>query len=130
PCPPTHTRAQTTVVPEDKTGVLKDAAAVAGDKLVLTFERDAFIQLELFGLTTLQRQTIPVPGIGSIGGVSADKKYDHIMFKFTNFVVPGTIYHGTVSSDGVTGAAEVGLKVYLETKVPGINTGDFETKQV
>ena len=55
------------------------------------------------------------------------------MFKFTNFVTPGTIYHGTVSGGGAGGdaaAAEVSLKVYLETKVPGITTSDFETKQV
>ncbi|CAM9182596.1 unnamed protein product [Pylaiella littoralis] len=120
---------KTTVVPEDKTGVLKDAAAVAGDQLVLTFERDAFIQLELFGLAGGKRKPVPVPGIGSIGGVSTDKKYDHIMFKFTNFVTPGTIYHGTVSS-GEKGGAEVSLKVFLETKVPGIDASDFETKQI
>lgn len=53
------------------------------------------------------------------------------MFKFTNFVTPGTIYHGTVSGgEGGDAAAEVSLKVYLETKVPGITTSDFETKQV
>lgn len=54
------------------------------------------------------------------------------MFKFTNFVTPGTIYHGTVSGGGAGdgSAAEVSLKVYLETKVPGITTSDFETKQV
>lgn len=63
------------MVPEDASGVLKDAAAVAGDLVVLTFERDAFIQLELFGLTTLERKAVPVPGIGTIGGVSSDKKY-------------------------------------------------------
>lgn len=63
------------MVPEDDTGVLKDAAAVAGDKVVLTYERDAFIQLELFSLTTLERRAVPVPGIGSIGGVSTDKNY-------------------------------------------------------
>lgn len=62
-------------MPEDDTGVLKDAAAVAGDKVVLTYERDAFIQLELFSLTTLERRAVPVPGIGSIGGVSTDKNY-------------------------------------------------------
>lgn len=78
---------QTTVVPEDDTGVLKDAAAVAGDQLVLTFERDAFIQLELFGLTSLKRKAVPVPGIGSIGGVSTDKKY--VSFFFLGSVVFG-----------------------------------------
>lgn len=51
------------------------------------------------------------------------------MFKFTNFVTPGTIYHGTVAKGEAEGA-EVSLKVYRETKVPGINTSDFETKQV
>ncbi|CAM9809191.1 unnamed protein product [Ectocarpus sp. 6 AP-2014] len=122
---------KTTVVPEDASGVLKDAAAVAGDLVVLTFERDAFIQLELFGLTTLEKKAVPVPGIGTIGGVSSDKKYDHIMFKFTNFVTPGTIYHGTVSKgEGGGGTADVSLKVYRETKVPGITSTDFETKQV
>eukprot|EP00903_Cladosiphon_okamuranus_P005893 g5828.t1 len=122
---------KTTVVPEDETGVLKDAAAVAGDKVVLTYERDAFIQLELFSLATLERRAVPVPGIGTIGGVSTDKKYDHIMFKFTNFVTPGTIYHGTVSGGAEGGAAAgVSLKVYLETKVPGIATSDYETKQI
>lgn len=53
------------------------------------------------------------------------------MFKFTNFVTPGTIYHGTVSKGvGDGGTADVSLKVYRETKVPGITSTDFETKQV
>lgn len=59
---------------------------------------------------------------------------DHILFKFTNFVTPGTIYYGVVQKttiDPDLGAeAEVKLKVYRETKVPGIDADDFETKQV
>ena len=73
------------------------------------------------------------------------------MFKFTNFVTPGTIYHGTVTGfkksceAGEEGAATtaagaaaggeedgptVSLKVFRETKVPGICADDYETKQV
>ncbi|CAM9548405.1 unnamed protein product [Ascophyllum nodosum] len=133
---------KTTVVAEDKGGVLTSAAVVAGDRLVLSFERDAYVQLELCDLHGADRKTIPVPGIGTIGGISTDKRYDHIMFSFTNFVTPGTIYHGTVSTSGgglpvgsrgsatASPTATVKLEVFHETKVPGISSDDFETKQV
>ena len=74
------------------------------------------------------------------------------MFKFSNFVTPGTIYHGTITGSRACGAGEEGrdgnatpaaatadakgqgpsitLKVFRETKVPGICADDFETKQV
>lgn len=61
------------------------------------------------------------------------------MFSFTNFVTPGTIYHGTVTKSEVeesgsgsakSSTASVSLKVYYETKVPGISSDEFETKQV
>lgn len=63
---------------------------------------------------------------------------DHVMFKFTNFVTPGTIYHGVVGNSGKCFVAEeeagtqatVKLKVFRETKVPGICADDFDTKQV
>lgn len=37
--------AKTTVVPEHETGVLTDVSVVAGDRLILMFEKDAYIQV-------------------------------------------------------------------------------------
>ena len=39
---------QTTVIAEDATGVLNSAMAVAGGSVVLSFERDAFVQVRIF----------------------------------------------------------------------------------
>lgn len=39
---------QTTVIGEDETGVLNSVVAVAGSSVVLSFERDAFVQVLFF----------------------------------------------------------------------------------
>ncbi|CAN0424105.1 unnamed protein product, partial [Laminaria digitata] len=52
------------------------------------------------------------------------------MFKFTNFVTPGTIYHGTASAAAGGSGPNISLKIFRETKVPGISADDFETKQI
>lgn len=139
---------KTTIVPEDETGVLQEVSVVAGDWLVLTFERDACNQLELCDLAGEHKKAIDVPGIGTIGRIAAHKEYDHIFFKFTNFVTPGLIYRGsiekatavdgaaiaadstTVTDKSATVDASVKLEVFRNTQVPGICLEDFETKQV
>ena len=42
---------QVTVVEEDQTGVLTDVSAVAGDRLVLRYERDAYVQVHMYILS-------------------------------------------------------------------------------
>ncbi|CAM9414082.1 unnamed protein product, partial [Sphacelaria rigidula] len=123
---------KTTVVPEDSTGVLTEVSAVAGDRLVLTFERDAYVQLEICDLAGGHRKPIEMPSIGTIEQVSAEKKHDHIFLKFTNFVTPGMIYGGNVEKigEGETQDTSVKLEVFRNTEVPGINVDNFETKQV
>ncbi|CAM9485638.1 unnamed protein product [Discosporangium mesarthrocarpum] len=126
------------VVPEEANGVLKGAVSVAGNKLILVYERDAFNQMELCDLAGENRTPVVLPDIGSISGVHADKKHDDIMFCLTNFNPPGTIFHGTVCSiidkvnggKGMPGPAEVKVEVFRKTDVEGIDPSEFETQQV
>ena len=50
-------------------------------------------QLQLRDASTGQlRQSIPMPGLGSVAGFSGRKEDTQLFFKFTGFTEPGAIY--------------------------------------
>ncbi|KAG5176056.1 prolyl endopeptidase [Tribonema minus] len=117
------------VVQQDSVAVLEGAYAVANDRLVLLYMRDAYEQLEICDLNGGDRRSIQLPSIGSIEGISAKKTKNEMFFKFVNFQDAGTTYRCEITRKQ-DGKIEISRDVFKRTVVPGLNPDDFETKQV
>ncbi|MFN0180873.1 MAG: prolyl oligopeptidase family serine peptidase [Gemmatimonadales bacterium] len=98
-----------------------DSVTEVGGKLVAGFLVDAKSALRLYGLDGRDHGEIPLPGIGSGGGVSGDPDRTEMFYAFTSFLSPGTVYRYDVA----TGAREVFRAPALK-----FDPDDFVTEQV
>lgn len=78
------------VVPERDDAVLQ-GFAVARDRLVVTWQRNAHNQVEAFGLDGRPRGELDLPGIGTVS-VRAEPDRREIYYAYTSFNEPRTIY--------------------------------------
>lgn len=62
--------------------------------------------------------------IGSIVGLSGEKKHSELFFKFSSMVTPGIIYHVDMTEANPT------PKMFLQTEIEGFNQSDFRVEQV
>lgn len=115
-----------------ESAVLEGAYAVAGDRLVLVYMRDACEQLELCDLAGQNRRSIPLPPLGSIEGISANKLHDELFFKFVSFQHTGSIYKAVIKhpEEGGKSKVEVDVKLFRSVEVPGLDPNEFHTNQV
>ena len=91
---------------------------------VLAYLRDVKNVLELRTLTTGALElTFPLD-VGTVGGFSGRRIDSEIFYKFTSFLVPGTIYRCDLSQ------AAVQPTVFRDTIVSGFDAALFQTKQV
>ncbi|PNW76248.1 hypothetical protein CHLRE_12g542100v5 [Chlamydomonas reinhardtii] len=107
--------------------VLRGALALKGDVLVVRYLRDvvAALQLRQLGSGALTKE-LPLPGVGSVGAMSGDRKGSELFFSFTSFTEPGALYR----IDTAPGSAlEPQLFRRTELKVPH-SADDYVTKQV
>jgi prolyl oligopeptidase len=96
------------VVPESRDAVLENAAVVGGH-LALTYLRDAVSQLEVRTLDGELVRRVPLPGLGSSGGLRGNPDQDEAYFSFSSFTRPVEIYRTAISS----GETELWSKVEL-----------------
>ena len=69
---------------------------------MVCYLHDVASQLELRDAGTGQlRQSIPMPGLGSIAGFSGRREDSRLFFKFTGFTEPGAIYQCDLHLDSV-----------------------------
>eukprot|EP00200_Dunaliella_tertiolecta_P005806 CAMPEP_0202339224 /NCGR_PEP_ID=MMETSP1126-20121109/1180_1 /ASSEMBLY_ACC=CAM_ASM_000457 /TAXON_ID=3047 /ORGANISM="Dunaliella tertiolecta, Strain CCMP1320" /LENGTH=800 /DNA_ID=CAMNT_0048929749 /DNA_START=75 /DNA_END=2477 /DNA_ORIENTATION=+ len=117
------------LVPEHEKDVLKGALALKGDALVTRYLRDVRGELQLRSLSTgALQQEFELESVGSVTGVSGQRKESEFFFSFTSFVEPGATYRVDLSAP--TGTKHVPtLFKRTELKVPH-NPADYETKQV
>lgn len=114
------------VIPQHPKHLLQSAVALKGDALVVRHLADVKAALALHKLSSGERvQEFELPGIGSIGGFSGDRKSSEFFFSFTSFVEPGATYRVDLA------AASPGPELFRATqlKVPH-NPADYEVKQV
>ncbi|MES2700675.1 MAG: prolyl oligopeptidase family serine peptidase [Pseudomonadota bacterium] len=69
-----------------------DGASIVGDKLVLTYLRDASSAARLFTLDGAPAGEVELAGIGSLGGFSGEPGNPETFYSFTSFNRPPTIY--------------------------------------
>jgi prolyl oligopeptidase len=114
------------VVPESSDRLT--GAALGGDCLVVSYLHNASDELRLFGLSGDPRGTVPLPGVGSVTGVSARAGDPEVVFGFTSFTAPPSNYRVHVRSREVAA-----ISAPVSAPVPawvGDLAGAYEATQV
>ncbi len=98
-----------------------DGVQLIHDSFVAHYMRDASSRLRLFARNGESLKELDLPTLGSIGGISGERKDDEMFYAFTSFLYPTTIFRYDFS----TGATSV-------FKAPTIDfdPSGYETKQV
>ena len=98
-----------------------DGVQIIHDTFVANYMHDASSRLRLFARDGRFVKDLPLPTLGSIGGISGERKDDEMFYAFTSFLYPTTIFRYDFKS-GVTSVF----------KAPAIDfdPSGYETKQV
>ncbi len=91
----------TDVISESKNPL--SSVTKVGNKWYAVYIVDASSQIKVFDIQGKFLRDIELPGIGTVGGINANKEGDKIFYAFTSFTVPNTIY----SLDANTGASVI-----------------------
>ena len=110
----------TEIVPE-RAGAVLEGASVVGGHLALTYLRDAASELEVRTLDGETVRGVPLPGIGSSGGIQGNPDEDEAWFAFNSFTTPPEIHRISIA----TGETEL----WFRTDVP-VDTGPYTVDQV
>jgi len=108
------------IVAEQKDAVI-DASQIVGEHLVLVWLKNASNQLEVRTLDGKPVRTVPLPGLGSSGGMAGNPDEDAAYFAFTSFTQPVQIYKTSIKS-GET-------KLWAEVKLP-VDASPYTVEQV
>ena len=84
------------VIPEAKEAL--DGVNLIGGKLIASYLVEAKNEVRVYGLGGQPLSTIPLPGIGSVGGFGGDARDPETFFSFTSFNRPTTIYRYDTAS--------------------------------
>ncbi len=84
------------VIAEDKATL--DSAGIIGGILIAEYLVDVKSEVRRFSLAGEPLGTVPLPGIGAIGGFSGDDKDSETFFAFASFATPTTIYRYDVKT--------------------------------
>lgn len=69
-----------------------DAATLAGGRLVVSYMHHARHLLRLFDTDGVDRGEIPLPGMGTVLGMSGKEKDSDLYLAYTSFLFPTTVY--------------------------------------
>ena len=107
------------IIPE-KAEVLQ-SVTLAANSIIAVYMKDASSKAYVHEMNGLLKYELQLPGLGTLAGVSGEKKEASAFYAFTSFLYPTTIFEYEVGSNKsiVFKASEVDFK-----------TADFETKQV
>lgn len=98
-----------------------DGASIVGDRLVLTYLKDATTRAAVYSLDGKPLKDIALGELGTAGGFWGKPGDDETFYSFTSFTRPATIYRLNMK----TGAQEV----FAEPKMT-FDPAQFEAKQV
>jgi prolyl oligopeptidase len=99
---------------------LEDVSLV-GNRLVASYLHDAHSVVRAFSLEGAPLGGIALPGLGSAGGFSGERKDEETFFTFTGFTFPATVYR----LDFATGTTTLFRKPEID-----FDASAFETRQV
>jgi len=98
------------IVPESKDDVI-DNAQIIGQHLVLTMLENATSELRVLTLDGKLVRNVPLPGIGSTGGMAGNPDEDDAYFGFTSFTTPQQIHRTSIKTGKTSLWAEVKLPI-------------------
>lgn len=107
------------LIPEQE-GVMQ-SASVLGEKIIVTYLKDAQHQAKVYSLKGDYMYDIALPGIGNVGGFGGHREDTLTFFSFTSFTQPSSIYKYNV----LRNTTELYWKPTLNFPFQ-----DYETKQV
>jgi prolyl oligopeptidase len=108
------------VIPESRD--VLTGAQVIGGKIVVEYLHNAYSQMFIYDADGKNREEVALPGIGSVTGISGDKKNSEFFYSFTSFALPPVIFR-------VENIGSPVPELYKETKL-SIQPSQYETKQV
>ena len=108
------------LVPEDKDAVLVDVA-FAGDRLILTYDKDASHRAYVYDKEGNRIREITTPGHGTLS-FSTNSKDPETFYSYSSFTAPSTI----MAYNAETGDS----RLLHATELPGFNQDDYVTEQV
>ena len=79
-----------TLIPESANAL--EQVSIVGGMLIAVYMEDAHSVVRLHGLDGAPKGTLPLPGIGTVGGFGGRSKDAETFFAFTNFTTPGVVY--------------------------------------
>jgi prolyl oligopeptidase len=108
-----------TVIPEEKNAL--DSAVFAGGKIFAHHLVDAQSRLTVFAMDGKRLEEVPLPGMGSILGLSGRNDTAELFYGFESFLTPPSVYRRDLAS----GKDEVVFRPKVDFDASG-----FETRQV
>ncbi|MCS7002732.1 MAG: prolyl oligopeptidase family serine peptidase, partial [Dehalococcoidia bacterium] len=88
------------IIPESTDTI--DYVAMVNNRLVVVTLRDAHHVMTIYSLDGALEREVPLPGIGSVGGLSGKRDDTAFFFAFTSFLFPTTIFRYDFLTDTVT----------------------------
>ena len=107
------------LIPESDAAI--ENVETAAGRIFVSYTRNVASQVKMFAADGKPLGEMPLPSIGSIGGISGRWKSKEIFYSFTSFVIPNTIYRLDLAVGKPT--------VWAKPNVP-IESDNFEVKQV
>ncbi len=98
-----------------------EGGAVAGDRLIAAYLKDAHTQVKLFTLDGRFDREVALPGLGTASGFGGRRGDPETFYAFTSFTRPTTIYRYDVAT---------GEQAVFRAPVVGFDPEVFETRQV
>lgn len=98
-----------------------EGAQLIGGRLVLSYLDNAHSTIAVHELDGSFVRNVPLPGLGSSGGVVGHPEQDQAYVGFTSYTEPGRTYS--------TSIADGGLDLWYAPKIP-VDTSAYETEQV
>jgi prolyl oligopeptidase len=108
------------IVPQ-RADVVIENAQLCGHALVLRTMKNATSGLEVRGLDGKLIRDVPLPGIGTVGGVVGDEDDDEAYFAFESFTTTPRSYKTSIKKGGV--------ELFYEVKVP-VDPSPYVAEQV
>ena len=111
-------------VVEQSEDVLTHVTCINENKLVIVYMHNVSDQLHVHGLDGKRIQSIALPDIGCIAGLSGRKQDSQCFYQFTSFLHPGAIFSVDLSSSSLT------PQLFRETKLAGFDASAYKTEQI